>query len=89
MQYVSIVTSVFYEKENPLDPYLRAISIYLANSSNDSYFDGKVIVRKHVSTIGRLISLSNFTSIFSPPVDVGSMLIPVQKQHRSIKSAPS
>ena len=81
--------TIYQEKVNPLQPYLTAISICRANSSNDLCFDGNVIDIKHVSTIGKSILLSNFTNIFSWFTDEGSMIIPVQKEQKSIKPAPS
>ena len=73
---------IYQEKVNPLQPYLTAIS-------NDLCFDGNVIDIKHVSTTGKSILLSNFTNIFSWFTDDGSMIIPVQKEQKSIKPAPS
>ena len=62
------------------------MSICLAKSSKTVYFDGKVILMKHVSATGNSISLSNLTSMSLP---VGSTFTAVQKQHRSVRLAPS
>ena len=44
---------------------------------------------KHVSTIGSSMLASNFTNKLSSFVLDGSLFIPVQNEHNSIKPAPS
>jgi hypothetical protein len=77
------------ENVKPFEPYLRALSMCFRNCLRESWTTGSIRFLKQLSAIGIKFDDDLSKTTFSFPDRGGSMLEPVQMQHKSLTVAPS